>query len=78
MKYALVVLCFFLMGFKPNLEEAIVIHQRLCEDHTKTQYACIFVVNQGKRYAVIRDRKGDYQIWQHEKEWVLVWSRLQT
>lgn len=77
MRYVLVILCVFLMGFtKPNLDDAIVVHQQICEHYTKQQYACIFVVNKGNKYAVIRDRKGDYQIWQLREEWVMIWSRF--
>lgn len=78
MKYLLVFICFLLMGFKPNLDNAIVVHQQLCDHYTKQQYACIFVVDKGNKFAVIRDRKGDYQIWQLREEWVLIWSRLYT
>lgn len=76
MRYILVILCVFLMGFKPNLDDAIVVHKQMCEHYTKKQYACFFVLDKGNKYAVVRDMKGDYQIWQLKEEWVLVWSRL--
>jgi hypothetical protein len=74
MKYLMILLLFLCSSVYSqyiDLKGSDVLGKQLCTKDNK-RYVCVVVEKDKKKYLVLLDEKGEYEIWSEEK---LLWAR---